>query len=205
MNKGKTILIWLLIVLLLGVIGFCGYRVVDKLNGNTSEENNVEEKKEEKKETDATSKATEKADKTDATSGATKQADSESSELVKKFKDKIFSSNEKLLADTKTPYSKLTDFDILKIEETTKNGQTDSYTIEAKYLCENKSWNCVYYSQVTDEVVNSKDNEGYYKNTFYYFVDERYGSEFPIISQFPAGTGPTLDDSTYATKVVYEK
>ena len=47
MNKGKIILIWLLIVLLLGVIGFCGYRVVDRLNGSPSEENNVEEKKEE--------------------------------------------------------------------------------------------------------------------------------------------------------------
>ena len=205
MNKGKTILIWLLIVLLLGVIGFCGYRVVDKLNGNTSEENNVEEKKEEKKETDATSKATEKADKTDATSGATKQADSESSELVKKFKDIIFSSNEKLLAnDLYNSYSKLTDFIITKIDETIVDGIATKYTIEAKYLCENKSWNCVYYSQV-DESKLVKDSNDYYNNIFYYYVGEPYGSGLLAQSLPRSGPGSEFEGKNVETKTIYEK
>ena len=47
MNKGKTIIVWILIILLLGVIGYCGYQIVDRLNGNESSK--TEEKKEEKK------------------------------------------------------------------------------------------------------------------------------------------------------------
>lgn len=49
MNKGKTIIVWILIIVLLGVIGYCGYRIYDKLNSNNTEtnsnkQNNTEEK-----------------------------------------------------------------------------------------------------------------------------------------------------------------
>ena len=49
MNKGKTIIVWILIIGLLGVIGYCSYQIVDRLNGNNKEvkENKTEEKKDE--------------------------------------------------------------------------------------------------------------------------------------------------------------
>ena len=60
MNKGKTIIVWILIILLLGVIGSCVYRIVDRLNGNTTEPVKTEEKQEEKKKEEQNNIAEEK-------------------------------------------------------------------------------------------------------------------------------------------------
>lgn len=180
-NKGKDIVIAILIAILLIVIGFCIYLLVDKsYNVNCDSKNKV----------DTTSKPTEKV---------------KDNTLANTFKEKALKDNENLLAKNQNnTYSKLTDFVITKIEEVTVDGIPTKYNIEAKYLCDNQSWNCVYFSQVSDSITNQKNEDGYYTNTFYYYIGEPYGSS--LIAQPLPRTGPVseYDGHKVNTKTVYE-
>ena len=203
MNAIKNIVIILLILGCVGIIGNCGYKIYNRWNDKDSSTSNITE---EKKNVDENNQqANNNVDENNQQANNNEEQDSKVNDLLNSFKEKIFNKNSDLLTnDQYNAYSKLIAFEISKIEEVTVDGVATKYNIEAKYLCENKSWNCVYYSQV-DESKLVKDSNNYYSNTFYYYVGEPYGSGL-IAQPLPrTGPGSEFEGKKVETKTIYEK
>ena len=168
MNKGKTIIVWILIIVLLGVIGFCIYLVIDKANSVK-----CEEKQTNQTETCNCPKCGVKQNDDiigDTTSEVTENVkDTGNDDLVTIFKTIIVSANSNISS------SKIADIDILKIERFKADGTT-VYQFPAKYKCSSGGYDCVYQSQIQDGFV--PDADGYYQLDFTYLVRSDYSTSF---------------------------
>lgn len=170
MNK-KNIIIIIGIILALCIIGVCTYLVLDKSNSVKTEKGNTEQKQETKKtkkeETDATSKATEKADETDANSKPTEKVDQNN---VKDFQyegDSHFPDFKKIVTKSNDVVNETVDLNakniVISIENTSDYSKSIAKTIGKINDVEifNQSLYGEYYSKIYYRVIKGNDSKDY--------------------------------------------
>ena len=198
--KGNNTLVAVLITLLICVTGFCVYLLVNGSNKvyedkNGEVLNNTKVKGDLKEtQTSTTTPATETT-KEEVKEETKTNEDNSTNELVEKIKNLIFKTNAKFKGkEHSNVNSSLVDVNITKIDELYVNDKCSRYEIRAKYSCDNGNYDCVYFAQISDEIV--KDANGYYEASFFYYN----GDDVLTDSGMTVGPGSIIE-----RKTIYEK